>query len=332
MPERPPTTATTSPLTWVVVGPSAALEKLGPLVEARRLRQRVIVLRDAVDAFLRDPAAHLPKVARSTVLVVGPPRRSPRTMLPGLFVRNSSGERVSIGWLPDAPESLDVFARAATRCLQRPDTERPFVVLGQWEDRFLRVGLRTTRWFEKHPGHARVFQWTAERIARPDMLAGLRLGPAGAIYFGHGRPNGWAGYHGVREGDFAAPWPEPVGALLALCCENASRHRRGTSFAETLVLRGVCAGAMAAVTKSKHAHNRIWGPALCEALTRHPIDTLGDLLLRAEVPEDLVRRTPYRIIGDPAAPLCGAEGATAAAAQVFAPAADDPLPAWPIGA
>ncbi len=313
--------------TWIVAGPSAALARLAPLIEARRKRQRVLVLENGVERLLADPAAILP-AGPSTVLVAGPRRRSPGTMLPGLFARNRAGARVSIGWIPDAGEELAVFARAAARAVRRADAWRSLVVLGQWEDRFLRVSLRTARWFEKHGAAAPVFQWTAERIARENMLAGLRHGPGVAIYFGHGRPNGWAGYHGVRAGHFEDEWPEPVGALLAVCCENASRHRAGMSFIERLALRGVFAGAMAAVTKTRHDHNRLWGPALCEAFSLPGVRTLADLVSRAPLPEALVERSPYRFIGDPAAPLAGARHAAAAAARVSAPAADDPLPAW----
>ena len=203
----------------------------------------------------------------------------------------------------------------------------PVVVLGQWEDRFLRVGLRTSRWFERHPSIWPAVHWTADRISRENMLRGLAdCGPALAMYFGHGRPRGWAGYHGVRREHFASPWAEPMGALLALCCENASRWRTAISFTETLALRGVFAGALAAVTKTRHEHNRRLGPAICEVLTTLPIRTLADLVLA--LPEEEWMDTPYRFIGDPAAPLIGAENAVVRAARVFAPAPDEILPPW----
>lgn len=204
---------------------------------------------------------------------------------------------------------------------------RPIVVLGQWEDRFLRVGLRTARWFERHDAGWPAFHWTADRISRENMLRGLAAcGPALALYFGHGRPRGWAGYHGVRREHFSAPWDEPMGALLALCCENASRWRTDVSFAEALALRGVLGGALAAVTKTRHEHNRRLGPLFCEALTRSPVRTLGELVLA--LPANEWADTPYRFIGDPAAPLAGAAGGVERASRVFAPAPDAPLPPW----
>lgn len=224
--------------------------------------------------------------------------------------------------------SLATYARAAASVLERSTSDRTFVVLGQWEDRFLRVGLRTARWLERH-GHADTrVHWTADRIARSDMIEGLRLGPAVAVYFGHGRARGWAGYHGVRSEHFEGEWPEPVAALLALCCENASRLRTGLSFAERLVLNGVCGGMMAAVAKTRHEDNRRWGPELCEAFTERRPATLAELVEAARVPDVLKQNTVYRFIGDPLIPLAGAKGAAERAQQVFAPAPDEALPPW----
>jgi hypothetical protein len=314
----------------VVAGPADALAALEPLLLVRRAWQRVVVLPDAVERVLANPARLVPRGAEA-LLVVGPRQRSPRRVLPGLFVHDAEGTRVPVGWLPDVgPERLRIYAEAAARVVRRARSGAtgPLMVLGQWEDRFLRVGLRTSRWVTQHEPELPVFHWTAERISRSDMLAGLTCGPGLAMYFGHGRPRGWAGYHGVRLEHFPDRWPEPMGALLALCCENASRLHTGLSFAEQLVLRGVAGGMLAATAKTRHEDNRRWGPALCEALTERGATTLAELVLRADVPPKIRDGGPYRFIGDPAIPLVGAAGAAAKAARVFAPAADDPLPAW----
>jgi hypothetical protein len=311
---------------WVVAGSAGALAALAPLMAERRKRQPVLGLVDGAEAVLRDPAPILTREVEA-VLVVGPRRRSPRQMLPGLFLRDRAGRRVPVGWIPDVGDGLAVYAEAAARVLRRARGAGPIIVLGQWEDRFLRVGLRTVRWFERSGRTPPVFHWTADRISRENMLRGLaECGPAVAFYFGHGRPRGWAGYHGVRRDHIPRPWSEPMGALLALCCENASRWRTDLSFAEVLTLRGVFGAALAAVTKTRHEHNRRLGPALCEALTTQPVRTLAGLV--AALPEDEWEQTPYRFIGDPAMPLSAAAEAVARAAAVFAPAPDEPLPAW----
>lgn len=313
---------------WVVAGPPAALAALAPLIAARRTRQPVLVLPDGAAALLASSERMLPRGAEA-VLVVAPRRISPRRALPGLFLPDADGRRVPVGHLPDAGADLAVYARTAAHVLERADQVGPVVVLGQWEDRFLRVGLRTMRWLERHAVAPASFHWTADRISRENMLSGLAdCGPALALYFGHGRPRGWAGYHGVRAEHFTLPWREPMGALVTLCCENASRWRTRLSFAEALALRGVLGGALAAVTKTRHEANRRLGPALCEALTaaaQRP-RTLAELILA--LPEAEWAETPYRFIGDPAIPLAGAPDGVARAERVFAPAPDDPLPPW----
>ena len=312
---------------WLVVGSADALARLQPLLDARRKRQPVKTIVCAEQEARLPTIEELPADTEA-VLVVGPPRVSPRRGLPGLWLEDRAGRKVPVGWLPDKGEGLSTYAQAAARVLARSPTERAMVVLGQWEDRFLRVSLRTQRWLEKHGGDAPGFLWTADRISRPDMLDGLSLGPAAAMYFGHGRPRGWAGYHGVRYEHFDRDWAEPTGALLAVCCENASRWRTSTSFAERMVLRGFAGAMFAAVTKTTHEDNRRWGPALCEAYTEHKPETLADLVRLADVPEKLKDAGPYRFIGDPLMPLSGAAGVGQKATQVFAPAANDPLPEW----
>jgi hypothetical protein len=304
------------------------LAPLQPLLAARAARQPVIVLADQVEAVLANPAAHLPPNAEA-LLIVGRIHCGPRRSLPGLWVKDAAGNNVPVGWLPAARTRLATYAAAAARALARPARVGPLVVLGQWEDRFLRVALRTSRWFDQHAPAPPVFHWTADRISRTDMIEALGCGPGLAIYYGHGRANGWAGYHGVRAGHFPATWTEPIGSLLALCCENASRRGGRLSFAEELTLLGVCAGALAGAAKTRHEDNRRLGPALCEALTAGTATTLAGLVAAAEVPAGFWNRTPYRFIGDPAAPLTGAADSAHRAAQVFAPAPNDALPPWP---
>ena len=314
----------------MVAGSAEALAAVTPLLAERLARQpvRAFAGEDVVEAIVREPAHWLPATTEA-VLLLGPPRRSPGRALPGLWLRDRDGAPVPVGWLPAAdPVRLRTYADAAARVLARTGPTGPVVVLGQWEDRFVRVGLRTSRWVARHGPDLPVFHWTADRISRTDMVGGLSHGPGVALYFGHGRPRGWAGYHGVRMEHFATPWPEPIGALLALCCENAGRHRTGMSFAERLALAGVCGALLAATTKTRHEHNRLWGPALCEALTRGQGETLASLVAAAEVPAGLRDGGPYRFIGDPAMPLVGAPVAMAAMERVYAPAPDEILIPW----
>src|SRR5690606_18080602 len=206
---------------WVAAGPAAALARLEPLIAAhRRIRNVVTIERGAGDDPVPPPSA-LPEAVAGW-RVVGPRRLPPRRGLTGLWLGDARGGSIPVGWLPDVGEPLRDYAGAAARILTRDPAERALVVLGQWENRFLRVGLRAARWMERHGEMDTARLWTADRIARTDMLSGLACGPALAIYFGHGRPRGWAAYHGVRHGHFPQPWPEPMAALLALCCENAS--------------------------------------------------------------------------------------------------------------
>jgi len=313
---------------WVVAGSQAAIEALETLIEARKKQQPVTILQDAVTRLFTDPAGILPENCEA-VLVVGPSCSSPRKMLPGLYLHDAAKRKIPVGWLPERSASLKVYARSAAKALRRDSSPGPVVVLGQWEKRFLKMARRTASWLQNNIPNRSVFNWTADRLSGSDMVAGLSYGPGIAIYYGHGRSRGWAGYHGIRAGHFVDPWPEPVGSFLFLCCEAASRADTDLSFAEDLALRGVFCGGLAAVSKTKAVTNHKLGTALCKAMKNNGTGTLAELLAAAELPNGFLARTPYRFIGDPAAPVTGSADAELRSGKVFAPAPDEELPPWP---
>ncbi len=301
-------------MTWVLAAPRAALGPLRPLLrEHERSREvRVVdpgpleVLREAVDG-----AAGL--------LLVGHRRRSPRTALPGPFVEDPAGRLVPAGWLPDLGEGLGTFARAAARVQRRAGPAGPLAVLGQRERRYLQLAGRMEA--NLSGGSAppcQVLRWTSDRITRDDLVRGLRLGLGAGIYFGHGRPAGWAGYHGLRARHLVEAPGEPLGALFSVTCLTANRHRVSLSFSEAVVAGGAAAAAVGAVALVAHLDNMRWMLGLAAAL-RAGETRLGPALLAAAPPDPRLR-TPYRIIGDPLARLVGTAEGERRAARVFAPA------------
>jgi hypothetical protein len=99
----------------------------------------------------------------------------------------------------------------------------------------------------------------------------------------------------------------------------------GTSFAENLVLEGIAAAALGAISSTQTVDNWWWGASLCEEITQHP-STLGELLLRACPPRPKAIES-YRILGDPLAALRGAPTARQEGARVWAPSAEEsPVP------
>lgn len=304
---------------WVLIAPRAALGSLRPLIRAHeRIRAVRIVEADEIPP----PETLADRLAgASGGLLIGDRRRAPRSVLPGPFV--TAGERdVPIGWLPlTHADDLDRFARSAARVLRRDGAIGPLALLGQWDERYLHLAERMVAHIREQD---RVLvpwvRWTAERITRDDLLRGLQVGPGLAIYFGHGRPNGWAAYHGLRDHHLDGWRGEPIGALMSVTCYTASRWRMGVSFSEQIVLRGIAAAALGAVAPVKHVDNMRWMVGLGQAL-RGGARTLGEALLQA-VPNEPRARDVYRILGDPLAPLIGAHGSIERAARIYAPAPD----------
>jgi len=301
----------------VLVAPPGAAVQLRRLVRAHERERPVRVLGP------REPSALAEAlVGASGVLVVGDRRRAPRGALPGPVLHDAEGRPVPAGWLPDVRPLLGGFAAAAARVLRRGVAQPgPLALLSQWQPRYLRLAARMDARLATAGGPPfPLLRWTSERITRDDLASGLRSGLGLAIYFGHGRPSGWAGYHGLRAHHLVGQPGEPLGAMLSVTCLTASRWRVGLSFSEAVTLGGAAAGAVGAVAEVGHLTSMRWmlglADALCEGETR-----LGPALVRA-LPPDPAAAHPYRILGDPLAPLIGTPLGADRAARVPAPAAE----------
>jgi hypothetical protein len=238
--------------------------------------------------------------------------------LPGPFVSDPDGHRVPVGWLPAIARGLATFAVAAARVARRSSEQPgPLALLGQWDRRYLHLATRMERRLSGRGDGFDALRWTAERITRDDLVRGLRFGLGLAVYFGHGRPTGWAGYHGLRAHHLTERPGEPVGAVLSVTCLTASRWNTGLAFSESIVLGGAASSAVGAVATVEHVENVRWMLGLARAL-RSGETLLGPALLRA-APTDACDCEPYRIVGDPLAQLVGVPTAERRARALFAP-------------
>jgi Peptidase family C25 len=259
-------------------------------------------------------------VGADALVLVGDRRRSPRTMLPAPFLADAEGRDVPTGWLPDVRTALPGFAAAAARVLRRSrEQPGPIALLAQWHPRYLRLAERMDANLRRGDAPPlELFNWTAERVTRDDLVRGLRGGLGLGVYFGHGRPSGWAAYHGFRAHHLTERRGEPLGSLLSVTCLTANRRRVGLSFSEAVTLGGAAASAVGAVAHVKHLDNMRWMLGLAEALRAGEL-RIGPALTRALAFRPRLRGV-YRILGDPLAPLVGTEAGERLAARIWAPA------------
>ena len=294
-----------------VLASASALEALEPLLEAYD-RDGGVVLHEG-ELGSQPELAEL-AAGVDALLVVGSPRRSPRTAVPGPCVTAADGRRVPVGWVPDCGrEPVRRFAETAARVHSRSRDGRrgrTVAVLAQRSRRYRDLSRRIERLLED--GAARPVRWTADELGVAELGQGLGFGLAAAVYVGHGRPVGWVGYRGTRAHHLAGA-EEPTAAVLSLTCLTASRRRVGLSFAEALVLGGAAAATFGAVCSTDHRWNARWALRISRALA-DGAPTLGELVAAAE--EDDPAVAGYRILGDPVAPLVDAPGAARRAAAL----------------
>jgi hypothetical protein len=287
-----------SPPSLLLVAPSAQRPALADLLAAYRERR----IRVTPWWYRGGPPveADIARIAdgHDAALVIGPRTRSPRTVLSGPVLYTNDDRAIPAGWLPYTDESaLRRFAATTARVHRRAQSRASIALLAQRHPRYLRLADRMGTILGDRP----VYRWTADALVPEAMIRGLGSGLGSAIYFGHGRPIGWVGYYGLRAHHFDKFQGEPLGAMLSLCCDTASRRRTGLSFAEALPLQGVCAGMFAAVGATLHVDNTRWAVRLSDGMLEGA-RTLGSLV-RGSLPPNPATWGGYRIIGDPLAPL-----------------------------
>ena len=301
---------------WVAVAPADVLVALEPLAAAhsRSGPARLVPL--------ETPGAwRAAERGARALLVVGTEDETPAAALPGPLV-DDEGRPVPVGWLP-GNAGLGIAVRAMAEVASRPPSSGPIALIGGRDERYRALLDR----FEAGLGSGAVHRWDAARASRHTLLRGLGYGPALALYAGHGTPRGLAAYGGLSGSDLAGG-ESPLGALICLTCHAAARPRSGLSFAEEAVLAGAAAAVLAATDDVAHEEHVAMARALLGALNRGRT-TLGELVCQSALPSSLLSR--YRIVGDPAAALAAATGASEACAEIAAPALGEPIPALPAG-
>ncbi|HSY71564.1 MAG TPA: C25 family cysteine peptidase [Alloacidobacterium sp.] len=283
----------------LLAAPRGCMRDLQPLVRAWR-SVGVHVEHLPFDAVLPDLATRVKaRDDLDAVLFVGPARRAPATVLTAPFAMDRSNRRVPIGWLPATDAvSLRRFAATAARVHRRGGVEPGVALFSQWHPRYLHIVDRMETLLRHH---LRTFRWTSDVITREGLVDAMGSGLGLGVYVGHGRSVGWVGYHGTRRHHFNSFVGEPMGAVLSLCCRTASRRRTGLSYSEALPLLGVAASSFGATSDTLHIDNTRWAVAICDVLTEG-VTTVGELLVRAALRFRGVV-SPYRLIGDPLAPL-----------------------------
>lgn len=236
------------------------------------------------------------------VLLIGSRKRSPRTVLKAPFLHRPDGKTIPTSWLPVRDSGCVQRFTSIAATVQRRKRQLPSIaLLSQRHPRFISLAGRVAEILRGHDHNYPTFEWTSDLLLREEMIRGLGSGLGLAIYFGHGRPIGWVGYYGLRINHFENTGRQPLGALISLCCQTASRKKVGISFAENIVLKGIASASLGAVSDTLHSDNTRWAVRICNSLKDRP-STIGDLVVLAK-PLQSSSFEAYRLIGDPFAPL-----------------------------
>ncbi len=190
------------------------------------------------------------------------------------------------------------FSRSLKKIHLGSNSLRHVTILGQWDDRYLRLADQIEATLEKSAIAST--KWTSDIILREDMVEGLGKGMGVAIYVGHGVSTGWEGFRGTGKKHFETPVFKPVHALLQLCCSTGGRRYTNCSFSEYLFLKGKVLSTLCAVNKTLHTDNIRWAVNISFAMSKNII-SVGELIVKSMPGQQVIKK--YRLIGDPFAPL-----------------------------
>jgi len=285
-----------------------ALDELFEAYGARGIRTELV----CYDGRLPELARCVDGSAFDAVLVGRDANFAPSSVLGAPWLAEAAGRRIPVACLPlTAAETVRRFATRAAQVQLRSRDVTALALLAQWQPRYLRVADRIQALLQ---GNTPTVRWTEELIGRSELVDALGTGLGLGLYVGHGRPVGWAGYHGTRSKHFVACAGKPLGAVVSLCCRTASRLRTRLSYAEWLPMLGVAAASFGAISDTLHTDNTRWAVRICEVL-REGVATIGELIVRA-APLDPAAARAYRLIGDPLAPLATEHGAWMRASSI----------------
>jgi hypothetical protein len=181
---------------------------------------------------------------------------------------------------------------------------------------------------------------TAAVADRDELVTAFARGPELVVYFGHGRPRGWAGYGCVRRHHLEAlPAARSAGVVVALACDTLTPGRDGSSFGEWLVASGRAAAYVGAAKPIVIADGLVLQERLAARVATGRDHDVGALLdaVRVEADAPTARALAcLRVQGDPQAPLplppvTGSRGRGDAATGSSPAGATQPGAALPIG-
>lgn len=186
---------------------------------------------------------------------------------------------------------------------------RRWAVLAMGKDRYLapasKLHARLADATAASDAGITVSDWCANITSRPALCARLASGPALAIYLGHGRPNGWAGYQALRWRHVrTVDRTSPIGAVLSIACDTLTTPDPDRSpFGERFVHSGRAGAFLGAVSDVRTEDVALLARTVGASLVQDEPATVGSLLcsvygrLRRSGSLDLLE--PYRLAGSP---------------------------------
>jgi len=319
----------------MIVGPPALAAAVANVMGRDGRRARVVCIdmpgssdaRSSPTTFSGDGIERLTeRVHRDAdaLLVIAPRRSTPRSVVGAPVVRG-----LPIGMVfADRVGDLDAWSATLRMTRARRDEPELWVVLAEWEERYLRRARRQARAIRAANAPSdvvivadargikrRVRTWLACDLNGVDLLRRLDAGAHWVGYHGHANPQGLSGYFGVTARHLIERADaRPIGAFFCWACRSLQREPRQAPFGVELVRHGRVASFLGSIASIPTEPNDRLSALADSILARTPATVSAfirelDAAVSARRDRELDRVwRSYRLVGNPLEPLANAAG------------------------
>lgn len=184
-----------------------------------------------------------------------------------------------------------------------------WMVMAMWKEPYLSSGSLMEKMMlsRAEKEGIEVLQCFADMVSREDMCSLLASGPRLAVYFGHGRPEGWCGYRGVRWGHVEAEeLQESCGVLVSFSCDTLRQIAKNPSFGSRWIASGRACSYVGCINQVNREANAMLARVVGQILSEGYCQTIGQLLRTtyAYIEENELEKAKeallsYRLLGNP---------------------------------
>jgi hypothetical protein len=257
----------------------------------------------AMDPYGIEQMAESLSSGKDALLLVDGYDFTPAQLLPGIIHND-----IPIGLVQaESPAQMAPWINALSST--RSKGRSIWAVMAMWKRPYLSAGnlMEKMMLSRAQMEEIDVLSCFADMVSREDMCSLLASGLSLAVYFGHGRPEGWCGYRGIRwEHIVAEELKESCGVLVSFACDTLRQIAKIPCFGSRWIASGRACTYIGCTSQVNREANAMLAEVVGQILSKGNCQTIGQLfqMVYAHIEENELEKarealSHYRLLGDP---------------------------------